>query len=315
MNLSELRQIKNERESMLRTNQYYIAQLTQMEIKISELKAGLQAKDTEIAYLNQKIQTFQDQQTFSNSNKTLEDQLSLLQAENEQLKIQVQEAEDLSQLKIQLEYAVKMKETFEEKYREAKTLLLTNQIHAQNDKSYETNYVKKELYDKIKEDLEMTKKKMILHQNECSILSSENEELLKKLELYEKESFMVKDKLENNEKTQINSGKTLSSPDSARYHISLSSTNSSEPKITTKTNDMIKSVSAITIPKYNRLNTSRGKANLMPSPKLVTKNEVAEYCPSFLRNKKSDVKTTPTPSVKKNSLNSFADDFPDEEDI
>ena len=41
---------QTDKDHILRTNQYYIAQVSSMEIKISELKAQLHAKDFEIDY-------------------------------------------------------------------------------------------------------------------------------------------------------------------------------------------------------------------------------------------------------------------------
>ena len=74
-----------------------------------------------------------------------------------------------------------------------------------------------------------------------------------------------------------------------------------------------KSSSYANIAKSTRLNNSRvAKSAMLPLPKQPMKNEIVEYCPSFMRNKKFDMKVTPTPSMKKNSLNSFADDFPEE---
>jgi hypothetical protein len=52
---------------------------------------------------------------------------------------------------------------------------------------------------------------------------------------------------------------------------------------------------------------------VVPLAKNTAKNEVAEYCPSFMRNKKLDLKSTSTPSLKKN--HSFADDFPEDEEF
>jgi hypothetical protein len=196
----ELRQLKAERESMLRTNQYYIAQVSQMEIKISELKASLQAKETEILYLNSKLQESDIQKYESNDLNSLENQILLLQAENEHLKMQVLEAGEVSQLKIQLEHAIKMKETFEEKYREAKTVLLTNKKISQTENLSE-NYVKKETFIKMQEEAEIAKNQVVQYQNQCSILSLENEELMKKLENYEKDqTFKEKNDQKKTEK-------------------------------------------------------------------------------------------------------------------
>ncbi|OMJ85517.1 hypothetical protein SteCoe_13129 [Stentor coeruleus] len=322
--LIELRQIKSERESILRTNQYYIAQVSQMEIKISELKASLQAKDSEIAYLNHRLQEFEENaEKEPKSNKILEDQIIILQAENEHLKAQLKEAGDIAQLKIQLEYALKMKETFEEKYREAKTMLLTNKSVSQFDNmsesevSVSSQFMRKENQSKAQEEMDILKKQLSQYQTQCSLLSSENDELLKKMDSNEREPSLNKEKPELPKfKTPIS--KPVVSPDPYKVILSSYSTNSTEPSQLSKPTDSLsmKSSSYASLPKMSKLNTSRvAKSSMLPTPKSVIKTEVAEYCPSFMRNKRSDFKTTPTPSVKKNSINSFANDFPEEDEF
>lgn len=330
--LIELRQIKSERESILRTNQYYIAQVSQMEIKISELKASLQAKDSEISYLNHRLQEFEDNaEKEPKSNKLLEDQIIILQAENEHLKAQLKEAGDIAQLKIQLEYALKMKETFEEKYREAKTMLLTNKSVSQFDNmsesevSVSSQFMRKENQSRVQEEMDILKKQLSQYQAQCSLLSSENDELLKKFDSHEREPFLTKEKPEPllvKEKPEPPKFKTpvskpVVSPDPYKVIISSYSTNSSEPSRLSRPTDSLsmKSSSCASLPKMSKLNTSRvAKSSMLPTPKSVMKTEVVEYCPSFMRNKRSDFKTTPTPSAKKNS-NSFANDFPEEDEF
>ena len=319
--LIELRQLKSEKESILRTNQYYIAQVSQMEIKISELKANLQAKNTEIGYLNEKIKEYEEQlQCKPNYNKDLEEDVLLLQAENEHLKLQVQEAGEVSQLKIQLEYALKMKETFEEKYREAKTLLLTNKNVNQGDNYNESEYVKKENYLKLQEELENVKKQSFQLKNQCLILSSENEELSRRFESMDKESTISKEKYESvTPKNQFPLTKGVISPEQIKDASSSSSVDSfGQNRIISKniTLGSAKSTTYFNPQRLNKLNNSRvAKSSLLSMPKPLIKNEVVEYCPSFMRNKKSDLKTTPTPSMKKNSVNSYADEFPEEEEF
>ncbi|OMJ65681.1 hypothetical protein SteCoe_37796 [Stentor coeruleus] len=322
--LIELRQIKSERESILRTNQYYIAQVSQMEIKISELKASLQAKDSEIAYLNHRLQEFEENaENEPKSNKLFEDQIIILQAENEHLKTQLKEAGDIAQLKIQLEYALKMKETFEEKYREAKTVLLTNKSVSQFDNmsesevSVSSQFMRKENQSRAQEEMDILKKQLSQYQTQCSLLSSENDELLKKMDTNEREPLLTKEKPEPPKfKTPVS--KPVVSPDPYKVIISSYSTNSSEPSRLSRPTDSLsmKSSSCASLPKMSKLNTSRApKSSMLPTPKSVIKTEVAEYCPSFMRNKRSDFKTTPTPGVKKNSTNSFANEFPEEDEF
>ena len=313
--LVELRQMRSERESILRTNQYYIAQVSQMEIKISELKANLQAKDTEINYLQQNIT--ETEEKFASSpftKRNQEEQILLLEAENEHLKKQLLEAGDISQLRIQLEYAIKMKETFEEKYREAKTSLLTN--HRDSiDTFNETDFVRKENYLKLQEELEKCKTQLSQFQNQCNILSVENEELLRKNDFFEKEFTQSRDKLEISSVKSRGSTRSNINLDPAKYIVSLAISDPDLNKFSMTTRDPMstKSSSYANIAKPIKLNNSRvAKSAMLTLPKPPIKNEIVEYCPSFMRNKKFDMKVTSTPSIKKNSINSFADDFPEE---
>lgn len=309
--LIELRQIKNERESILRTNQYYIAQVSQMEIKISELKASLQAKDSEISYLSQKLLELEEKFSENpNPSKYLEEQVLILQAENEHLKIQLKEAGEISQIKIQLEYALKMKETFEEKYREAKTLLLTNKsINCDTVSEPESTKTDK---NKLQDELEIMKKRMFQLQNQCSLLSAENEELFKKLDSVERDDLKNTNFSVHSVKS---TPKNITSPEPNRYLITSSSTNYSEPsKIITRSIDL-STKSTSQLPRTSKTSMVKANRNLIPTPKAIVRNEVAQYCPSFMRSKKNDMKTTPTPSVKKNSMSSFHDDFPEEDEL
>ena len=309
--LIELRQIKNERESILRTNQYYIAQVSQMEIKISELKASLQAKDSEISYLSQKLLEFEEKLSESpNSNKFIEDQVLILQAENDHLKMQLKEAGEISQIKIQLEYALKMKETFEEKYREAKILLLTNKsINYETASEPEPTKTEK---NKLQEELEVMKKRISQLQNQSSLLSAENEELFRKVDTNERSEF----KSTNFSMQSVRSTpKNVTSPEPSRYLVTSSSTNYSEPsKIKTRSIDL-STKSTNQLPRVNKNYLAKTSKNFIPTPKAVVRNDVAQYCPSFMRNKKNDLKATPTPSVKKTSMSSFHDDFPEEDEL
>ncbi|CAG9320245.1 unnamed protein product [Blepharisma stoltei] len=56
--LVELRQMRGDRESLLRTNHYYASQLSGLEVRISELKALNDAKDLEISKLKTKLRKF-----------------------------------------------------------------------------------------------------------------------------------------------------------------------------------------------------------------------------------------------------------------
>ena len=316
--LIELRQLKSERESVLRTNQYYIAQVSQMEIKISELKASIQAKDKEISYLNEKLIEIEEKAVNNPKFQQSTDQeLYFLHAENEHLKQQLIEAGEVSQLKIQLEHAVKMKETFEEKYREAKTQLLTN-ITKSQDTTNDMEYPKKDPNLKLLEELEVVKKQLEQYQNQCSLLTAENEELLKKLDTDGKDTSSVKEKTVKKDKFGFH--KSVTSPEPFKLILSTSSTSYSEqPKIQSKNGEVYstKSSGLAKIPKFHSLNSSKvSKTSVYSTSKQANKGEIVEYCPSFMRNKKNiDLKTTPTPNMKKFETNSFADDFPEEDEL
>ena len=314
--LVELRQMRSERESILRTNQYYIAQVSQMEIKISELKANLQAKESEINYLKQNITETEEKFALTPfTNRNQEEQILLLEAENEHLRKQLQEAGEISQLRIQLEHAIRMKETFEEKYREAKTLLLTNRGSNSIETFSETEYVRKETFLKLQDELERSKTQLSQFQNQCNILSAENEELLRKNDFFEKEFTQIRDKFEVSSVKSRSSTVRSMNLDITKPHASPVSSDTEINKCSIRTGDPLstKSSSYANIAKSTRLNNSRvAKSAMLPLPKQPMKNEIVEYCPSFMRNKKFDMKVTPTPSMKKNSLNSFADDFPEE---
>lgn len=105
------------RDNRARTNQYYIAQLSSMEIKISELKAQLRSKDFEIDYLSSKCSSLVSPSHY----KDLELQLASALNENSSLKKKFSELDELQIVKSQLEQALRMKEVFEQKYRELKS--------------------------------------------------------------------------------------------------------------------------------------------------------------------------------------------------
>ena len=105
------------RDPRTRTNQYYIAQLNSMEIKISELKAQLHAKDFEIDYLSSKCSSLAS----SSQYKDLELKLTAVMNENDSLKKKNSELDEMQIIKSQLEQALHMKEIFEQRYRELKS--------------------------------------------------------------------------------------------------------------------------------------------------------------------------------------------------
>ena len=106
-----------------RTNQYYIAQLNSMEIKICELKAQLQAKDFEIDYLKSCLSNLDSPSAL----KDLELNLFKVQNENESLRKLIPTYDELIIMKSQLGQALHMKDVFEQKYRELKTQSMLNE--------------------------------------------------------------------------------------------------------------------------------------------------------------------------------------------
>lgn len=111
-------QLHLEKESMVRINQYYIAQVSQMEIKISELKAHLHAKDSEIIYLNEKVKTYEANKVDADAASTDYEGDVGVNEDYYNMRSSQAEPEDIIALKIQLDHALRMKDAFEMKYRE-----------------------------------------------------------------------------------------------------------------------------------------------------------------------------------------------------
>ncbi|CAG9326890.1 unnamed protein product [Blepharisma stoltei] len=136
-------QFQLEKDSMMRINQYYIAQVSQMEIKISELKAHLQAKDSEIKYLSEKVQEYENNKqeknktTVGEASIDYEEQLLTISEENASLRNTLIYSEDVLSLKIQLDHALRMKDAFEEKYRDLLEKSLSNKIDSKFDQENE----------------------------------------------------------------------------------------------------------------------------------------------------------------------------------
>lgn len=142
------------RDPKTRTNQYYIAQLNSMEIKISELKAQLHAKDFEIDYLSSKCSSLSS----SSHYKELELKLTHLMNENDSLKKKVNELDGIQIIKSQLEQALHMKEIFEQKYRELKSRSMLsekiNQVLEDKEKEIQNLTAELELAKKSQRDAE-----------------------------------------------------------------------------------------------------------------------------------------------------------------
>lgn len=111
----------NDKDHLMRTNQFYIAQVNSMEIKISELKAQIHAKDFEIDYLSSKLTASQRDTGKSRDQHEIELMLKISQQENDLLRSKISEFQEVHIIKSQLEQALHMKGLFEQKYRELKT--------------------------------------------------------------------------------------------------------------------------------------------------------------------------------------------------
>jgi len=56
----ELKQYRAERENLIKNNHYFITQLSNLQVEFTELKAQLEAKDSENAKLRKKVKSLQD---------------------------------------------------------------------------------------------------------------------------------------------------------------------------------------------------------------------------------------------------------------
>ncbi|CAG9328184.1 unnamed protein product [Blepharisma stoltei] len=121
---------RTQADNLIRSNQFYVAQVSQMEVKISELKALLQAKDSEISYLKKKVTSLEEEKRARNSISMssqvdeLKSRNAELEEENKELRNRLNHAELDSDTKIQLEHAIRMKEIFEQKYRDVKSMMI-----------------------------------------------------------------------------------------------------------------------------------------------------------------------------------------------
>jgi hypothetical protein len=184
----------NDKDHFVRTNQFYIAQVNSMEIKISELKAQIHAKDFEIDYLTSKLSTSKRDSGKSRDQHELELMLKISQQENELLKGKISEFQEVHILKSQLEQALHMKSVFEEKYRELKTKSMLD------DKSSENYYEKDETIKSLQQELENCQK--ILEQNNEKMKDDRNEINELKQELHQKNLEIIEFK----KKTSSNPG-------------------------------------------------------------------------------------------------------------
>lgn len=159
-NPNDIQALKAERDNLLRKNQFYVSQVSQMEVKLSEMRALIQANDSEIEYYKHQLNQAQNKCPSSKNKETeaLEAQIIYLKEENLMLVTKLESAEDLTDLKIKFDHAIRMKQIFEEKYREAKAQLLSNEMKYEDASIFETSVLEmgpaqskyEDLYEKIK---------------------------------------------------------------------------------------------------------------------------------------------------------------------
>ena len=118
----ELRGFKAERSSLVRTNNYYMELVSQLELKVSELKAQLMAKDYEIQLLSKKITLLTDEKNQAIANNEKNSTKKNVQEVNKRLtnnhySIDINN-EECKKLKIQLQNEKIFNEIFENQLKE-----------------------------------------------------------------------------------------------------------------------------------------------------------------------------------------------------
>lgn len=125
--LVQLRSLRVDKEMLAKTNQCYVSQLSQLEVKISEFKAIAKAREVEIGTLKEKLVSRDSEQSYRSEIRSiceLEAKLALLEEENEQMKDHALLRVDNEQLKLELLHATLVRDAFEEKFIAAKVELL-----------------------------------------------------------------------------------------------------------------------------------------------------------------------------------------------
>jgi hypothetical protein len=124
--LVELRALRLDKEMLQKTNQFYVSQLSQLEVAISEFKAIAQARNAEIGVLRERL----NQQDLERSTRSvfegreLETKIALLEEENLHMKSYSDIRVDNERLKLELAHIRQVKDTYEAKFRETKVQLL-----------------------------------------------------------------------------------------------------------------------------------------------------------------------------------------------
>jgi hypothetical protein len=127
--LVELRALRADKELLQKTNQFYVTQLSQLEVKISELKAIAQAREAEIHSLRDRLyqqDSERDIKGFTEARTLgeLEAKVALLEEENLQFQDYSNLRMENERLHLELTHSNQVKQAYEEKYREAKVELL-----------------------------------------------------------------------------------------------------------------------------------------------------------------------------------------------
>lgn len=217
----------NEKNPFERTNQFYIAQVNSMEIKISELKAQLHAKDFEIDYLSSKLSASQRDNGKSRDWHEIEMKLKIATQENEILKSKISEFQDVHIIKSQLEQALHMKKLFESKYRELKSKIMVDE------KALELTPDKEKIRN-LEQDLENAQK--VIEENSLKLKETYTEINELKKELYQKETELqelrkISNSVSKSNKTDIVKNWLPASPNTAIRTVSANQTRKNSPNI------------------------------------------------------------------------------------
>lgn len=215
--LSELKQLRAERENIIRMNHYYIAQLSKFEVQVSELNTQLKSKEKEVKILRRKLNNESSEDSIidfledsSHRSKEsvyileLENKLSIIQQENDRLQEYYNYKNECDRLKYELEYSQQLRSSYEEKYNE----LLTKMMDYENDESLlfdENDTIKNlnrkiEMLQKANQDLhnEILKIKTgeTTEQTENITEESSHPKFEEKILILEKENIELKQKIQ-----------------------------------------------------------------------------------------------------------------------
>lgn len=363
--LSELNKLKEEKESLFRTNSIYLAQVADMEVKISDLQAQLQAKDSEL----DRYRKAQDSTESSRNCSELESKVAWLEEENNSLKEYSSLIGDLTQVKIQLEHANNMKTKFEQLYREAKVRL----IEFENDSNLFTSNEKLARdKDEMEKELFNLQLKFRSQEIQLSKANEENRNLKQQLAARDRELYELYNKLDTR-------SESCTKPEPLTKHRSAKDLHDLIPKFAfpkPQTSSMSKSPKTQTISPIkrgseesaneimfsktlgNELFSQNFKQALRSAPSSISdtkdfrtpisykttancsttssrsEKHIAAFVPSIMRVKKlfKQIDTQDKPYIQKHQVpqqfkdldhhpirkiseNSFADEFPDEDEL